>query len=67
MTTLAALNELTKMPTEVELLLNEPELSTHEPQSKDTGTSKTNTMVDDYSGISGHEKPLNVELQHSGR
>lgn len=23
-------------------------------------------MVDDYSGISGHEKPLNVELQHLG-
>ncbi|XP_037876215.1 uncharacterized protein LOC105842057 [Bombyx mori] len=65
-TTMAALNELTTMPTDVELLLNEPELSTHEPQSKDTGTSKTNTMIDDYSGTSGHLKPLNVELQHQG-
>ncbi|KAH9632501.1 hypothetical protein HF086_017049 [Spodoptera exigua] len=34
--TMAAFNELTTMPTEVELLLNEPELS-HEPQFEDTG------------------------------
>lgn len=52
--TMAAFNELTTMPTEVELLLNEPELS-HEPQSEDTGISKANTMVVDYSETSGHE------------
>lgn len=52
------------MPTEVELLLNEPELS-HEPQSEDTGISKANTMVGDYSETSGHEiSGEHVELHH---
>lgn len=64
--TMAAFNELTTMPTEVDLLLNEPELS-HEPQSEDTGNgiSKANTMIVDYSETSGHEiGGEHAELQH---
>lgn len=62
--TMPAFNELTTMPTEVELLLHEPELS-HEPQSEDTGRSKANTMVVDYSETSGHEiGGEHVELQN---
>lgn len=62
--TMAAFNELPTIPTEVELLLNEPELS-HEPQSEDTGISKANTMVVDYSETSGHEiGGEHVELQN---
>lgn len=64
--TMTAFNELTTMPTEVQLLLNAPELSTHEPQSVDTGTSRINTIVVDYSETAEQKKPLPVDLHHLG-